>query len=627
MLWLVPALLALAALFAVRWKDSAGPAAKPPAQVISLSPTEAPRPAARVAETLLPAATVAKAPPLERPRVEAGPPGGAIEGRVLSAHSGRPIENAELTFQRDDGASSVRTAADGAYAFAPGAPGRYRLAAVSAEGYLPFAPAWGHSPLAVALTAGQRVRGVDVRLAPAIEYLCTVLTADGKPAAGAELRVLGAASGEFALLPLAERATANQLGEARLRAPDDAVLEARREGSAPGRAVVDLAAQLAHKAVVRLGRGVAARAGSSRISGTVVDDKEAPVAGALVEARHRWERGALHAPAEAVSGPDGAFALAGLDEGDWSLQARGGDLARAHAEVPAGKSDVVLRLRAGGVLRGRVTSAGSGAPVPGFTVLVWRPRGPLISALDTSRAFVDASGAFELAGLEPGAASASVAAPGFAASAEEPVTIGDEPASIAVTLAPGPRLAGAVLQRGTMKPIEGARVAVEGRSADAASPALQIAAVSDEAGLFSLSGLPRFPFSLSVNAAGHHARIVSVGQPPPGAAEPPPLRVLLTPLTPGEEPGFELAGIGAALSADGKTLLVRNALPGGGAAEAGLLPGDHIIAIDGRPIIDLGFEGSMNAIRGPEGTSVLLTVTRGGAAPAPLLAWRRLVRG
>lgn len=58
-------------------------------------------------------------------------------------------------------------------------------------------------------------------------------------------------------------------------------------------------------------------------------------------------------------------------------------------------------------------------------------------------------------------------------------------------------------------------------------------------------------------------------------------------------------------------LEVLKLTPGSGAEEAGIQPGDLVIAADGKSTVELGMEGAKNAIRGEEGTSVLLTVKRG----------------
>ena len=67
-------------------------------------------------------------------------------------------------------------------------------------------------------------------------------------------------------------------------------------------------------------------------------------------------------------------------------------------------------------------------------------------------------------------------------------------------------------------------------------------------------------------------------------------------------------------------------IAGGGAAEVGLGPGDAVVAVDGTPVLELGFAGTIERIRGPEGTWVRLVVRREGSEDAALAVPRRRVR-
>ena len=95
----------------------------------------------------------------------------------------------------------------------------------------------------------------------------------------------------------------------------------------------------------------------------------------------------------------------------------------------------------------------------------------------------------------------------------------------------------------------------------------------------------------------------------------------------GEEPKLELTGIGAALTPKDEVLLIGRVLPGGGAAEAGLVPGDAILSVDGIPVVKLGFNGCIQRIRGPEGSTVLLAVRKAGGEEIQLEVYRRKIRG
>jgi C-terminal processing protease CtpA/Prc len=80
------------------------------------------------------------------------------------------------------------------------------------------------------------------------------------------------------------------------------------------------------------------------------------------------------------------------------------------------------------------------------------------------------------------------------------------------------------------------------------------------------------------------------------------------------------------LAAQGDALVIGRVLEGGGAAEVGLAVGDAVLAVDGVPVQTLGFQGSIEWIRGPEGSTVRLTVRRGDAgAPTEIDVPRRRI--
>jgi hypothetical protein len=243
---------------------------------------------------------------------------------------------------------------------------------------------------------------------------------------------------------------------------------------------------------------------------------------------------------------------------------------------------------------------------------------------------VDATGRFEIRDLPPGPVTVTASAPGHVPSAEVEATVPEPPgvAEVEIRLGQGGRVTGRVTDRTTGQPLPGARILLEG---DGGSPPSLLdpgaSAVAGADGSFLLSGLPIRTVSLHVAADAHHARIVTgIDVPDGGVAGP--VEVKLTPVAEGEEPQVELAGIGAALARRGRTALrITSVVPGGGAAEAGLGPGDEILSVEGRPIGELGLAGAVDLIRGPEDTRVRLVVRRGDAPPAEVWVWRRLVRG
>lgn len=152
-------------------------------------------------------------------------------------------------------------------------------------------------------------------------------------------------------------------------------------------------------------------------------------------------------------------------------------------------------------------------------------------------------------------------------------------------------------------------------------------ATTDAAGRFALEGLAEGLRSVSAMAAGHHGRLLS-GLAVSEGGDIGPVTIELAPVKPGEDPRMELTGIGAVLSARGDALVIGQVMPGGGAAAAGLAPGDAIVAIDGAGVVDVGFEPAIQRIRGPEGSVVILSVRKGGeGTPVEIAVRRTRVRG
>jgi carboxyl-terminal processing protease len=121
--------------------------------------------------------------------------------------------------------------------------------------------------------------------------------------------------------------------------------------------------------------------------------------------------------------------------------------------------------------------------------------------------------------------------------------------------------------------------------------------------------LPGGRQSLNVQAAAHNGRILGALEVPTDGALGP-LTIDLAPTKPGEEPTTELVGIGAVLAARPEGMVVTGITPGGGASDAGIVVGDTVLTIDGQSVEPLGFVGSIQLIRGPEDSIVVLVVKR-----------------
>jgi RNA polymerase sigma factor (sigma-70 family) len=551
---------------------------------------------------------------------------GVFEGRVISWSSGEGVPGAELTFSVDGATTSITADGQGRFRFTPPREGRCALATVTHPDYLPFAPEWGHSSFELVAKRGARIKDLTIQLVPALDYTGVVVDPKGRPVAGATVTLLGAGQGERALHPITDRFTSNDQGEITFHAPDYALLEASHPAWSPARARMDGPALTSHRLVIRLGdRGPDAGAplGREKIAGRVVDPDGNAVAGALVLAKPRvTSSDDIRPDAEARSDASGAFSLEGLDAGAYSVLASAAGFATRSADaVSAGTLDLVLVLRRGSSLAGRVIDAKSRAPVPAFTVIVARREGAVKEVPIAVRSFVDADGRFAIPDLEPGDYRVRASAATHAPSSPLDATVADPPASgapIEIALTRGARLTGTVVEREGGAPIPLARVSIESPFEASSAAPIVINAITDEHGDFELAGIPTGARSVMVGAYQHHIRILS-GLRFEEDATAGPINVDLAKVAPGEEPRIELVGIGAQLRPDGDGLKIEKVFPGGGAAEVGLGPGDVILGVDGASVGTLGFDSSIQRIRGPEGSIVRLTVRRadGGVLEIP----------
>jgi len=78
----------------------------------------------------------------------------------------------------------------------------------------------------------------------------------------------------------------------------------------------------------------------------------------------------------------------------------------------------------------------------------------------------------------------------------------------------------------------------------------------------------------------------------------------------------QFTGIGIVMDLKDGQVIVVSPIPGTPAARAGLLAGDRIVQIDGRPTRDMALQRAVSLIRGPRGTIVHLQVSRGSETRA-----------
>jgi RNA polymerase sigma factor (sigma-70 family) len=541
--------------------------------------------------------------------------GGVLSGRVINWSTGDGVASAELTFTGDEGALTVRTRDDGAFELAPTAPGHFTLATIAAPGFLPYAPELLHSTVRVTLMPGRVVRGMTVFLFPALDYQGSVVDARGKPVANARVRLLGTPAGEQAIDKPQTEWTSDRDGRFTFHAADDAVLEATR-GNARGWARLDGDVAITHRMTIAIGD---APARDATIEGRATDPSGAPVADALVRAEPARADRSTRSSAFAVTGPDGAFTLGGLDREAYTLAAQAEDHAPAEVEnVAGGTRGVALVLDSGLPLGGQVVD-GNGAPAPAFILLVHRRKG-VARDLVLARSIVDPRGQF-MVRVPKGDYELFASASGWAPSPPTPASAGATDVQLA--LSAGATLRGKVVASDNEAPIPYARVMREASGGGASAQPANAGTVTRSDGTFELTGIPPGPLSITIAAGGYNPKIEAAMTAADGATLGP-VTIALGRLAEGQQPSTELVGIGIQFTADGDALRVNGLIPGGGAEAAGIAVGDRVIAIDGMPVEPLGLQGAIAKIRGAAGTTITVTLRRGDQ-PVQLIVERRKI--
>jgi protocatechuate 3,4-dioxygenase beta subunit len=420
----------------------------------------------RAAVRLPEAARAASEPGVARLELAAGR---SLRGRVLEGPGRRPLAGAMVWLAQAPGAFAV-TGADGAYALPAAGWERPRVHA-DAAGFLPRAAIVEPADLA----AG---RVPELVLQPAAAIVGRVVDSEGAPLAGVRLEALAEGGREPQAGGLADGAASHAWSDAdgrfelfRLRPALAYRVAARRPGFAalvlpgvtppPRSAPTDLGTLVLHP--------------GARLEGRVSDLRGRPLEGAEVrirEASGRPGRGEAdrlrERPPDAVTGPDGRFALRDLRPGRplHLLTSRSGYLPAwtPAVEAPAPEPLAVV-LEDASRLAGTLVDE-AGAPVAGARVgLRWLgpPAGTV--GLEPRRGGgsrvgeTGPRGAFSFEELAPGGVEVSARAEGFLPG--EPVTLelppAGEVADVRLVLHRGAVVEGRVLDP-SGAPVEGARL-------------------------------------------------------------------------------------------------------------------------------------------------------------------------
>ncbi|MEO1483064.1 MAG: carboxypeptidase regulatory-like domain-containing protein [Myxococcota bacterium] len=290
---------------------------------------------------------------------------------------------------------------------------------------------------------------------------------------------------------------------------------------------------------------------------------------------------------------------------------------RGHAVLPVPAQDnAVLSFGKPSPLRVRVEGRGRSRLL--YVSLTWL--GQKTRRLLSERLVVGAASDFLFPDTGPGRYRVEVIQSDGAA-IQRDVDIEDE-TSMVLQLDPGALLTGRVISE-TDAPVNGAeirlrRVGARRRALEPPPPT----AYSDANGAFSLRSVPAGAWSFAVRATGFAPRFTEPLE-SRGAGEMVPLMVQLSPRVGGPAAPDDEGGIGVEFRSRVYELLVVSVLPGGGARDAGLRPGDRVVRVEGQPISEIGYARTLDRLRGAAGTTIELEVRPAGARDTQLIRVER----
>ncbi len=538
----------------------------------------------------------------------------SVQGHVM-AH-GEPVEGATLTvlYLESPVADGAYTAtaegtsdAAGAFHIEHMGPGRIQLLAEHDD----YAMAESE---ALYLAPGDHLRDVDIDMSRGGSVVGLVVDDEGRPVADARVELVAPGRKRPREASVDEGGAFSFEGVA----PGEATVTARAMGFRRARQVVHVGAgdEVEARLVLRPREG---------FGGRVVGPDGEPVARAAVMA---WPDGP---PAGAGAAGDAPRPAAFTDsQGRFWLGWVPNERTRVWASHPAyapspresplsAEGELVLTLRPGGRLRGRVVERG-GRPVPFFRVFAVGP-GNGARPLDVG----DGGGAFEFEGLTPGRYAVYVRADGYppVSTHGHVVRAGQVTDTGDIVLDPGGGLVGTVVDRDTGEPLAGALVMMSGARA-AGYRGMGPRARTGRDGRFRLTGLPAGRLSLQVRRAGYVMRVVSALAAEPGGEADAGEIPLRRALGGRDARRMEYSGIGAVLAVRGGHIYVGKTFQGAPAAEMGLSHGAEILRVDGVDVSTLGLRRTVELIRGEEGSDVTLEIIPpGGTHPEEV----RVTRG
>jgi len=364
-------------------------------------------------------------------------------------------------------------------------------------------------------------------------------------------------------------------------------------------------------------------AAAGKISGVVRDEDGGPVADAFVEASRESESASAAGMVGSmgrwaglfdrpwISDTDGRFVIESLTPGKYNVRARrrgGGETERAHVAVG---EDVVLTIARTGRIAGTVALAGGGAPEE-FTVAVRNPQ----TGFQRNDTFRRTAGAWGFSDVPQGDYDLEIRAVEGDQKLVVKLAAGEEMSDLRVELLGKVQVTGTVLDL-EGAPVAGVEVVISGkRSFNFGGARGNGRHITDAAGRFEIERAPAGPVELMAMgpAGGEYVEIHTSLRLAPPALELPPLRIAKKRTDSAAGPG-ELGYVLREPEAGADRLQARHLValvrPGGPAAQAGLLVGDVIVAVDGQDVTGGAAYLHSALTRVAPGTVVQLALARG----------------
>jgi protocatechuate 3,4-dioxygenase beta subunit len=352
--------------------------------------------------------------------------------------------------------------------------------------------------------------------------------------------------------------------------------------------------------------------------GQVLDPDGNGVDGAQVEL---WPEGAPGAITTARTRNAGQFLVTGLEAGSYMVRATHPQFAASTTQRAIAGAREKLRVELGesGEILGTVVTP-DGETLSSYRVTIERFVPEVgIDGLEARnyRPRKAAHGLFLLTNLAPGRYDLRVDPPGYGPGSVQDVRVrsGQRTDGVTIEVSAGATVRGSVHDQDSGEPIAGAEVrvsdsAVWGRNL----PRERVR--TDEDGEFLLEGLSPGRRAVRVRARGYVTSIETVEGLRDGQTTN--LDVVLEANPTDGPPQVQFFGIGAVLKTnpDG-TVAVKELMKGGPGSRFGLKAGDTILAVDGRDAGTMGVGRVVEAIRGEEGSAVVILVQRRGD-PTPI---------